>query len=117
MLGARRPFPATSGPHYGTETLVESPLPTMVNVPAEATGVYAYEPQPVGEALVEPDWRGIIAPRRDAMTRTPEVEQVLRIVRQVVRKRFPTDKEWVLIASPLLDAIVAAVDAAGPAEP
>ena len=50
------------------------------------------------------------------MDRTPEVEQVLRIVRQVVAQHFRGD-DWILRGAPLVEAIVAAVDEAGPAEP
>ena len=53
---------------------------------------------------------------RDAMERTPEVEQVLHIVRQVVAQHF-RDHDWIFLGAPLVDAIVAAVDEAGPAEP
>ncbi len=50
------------------------------------------------------------------MERTPEVEQVLRIVRQVVAQHF-RDHDWIFRGAPLVEAIVAAVDLAGPAEP
>jgi hypothetical protein len=50
------------------------------------------------------------------MERTPEVEQVLRIVRQVVAQHF-RDDDWIFLGSPLVEAVVAAVDEAGPAEP
>ncbi|HZP39233.1 MAG TPA: hypothetical protein VFE48_22315 [Methylomirabilota bacterium] len=50
------------------------------------------------------------------MERTPEVEQVLRIVRQVVAQHFRGPDEWIFRGAPLVDAIVAAVDEAGPAE-
>jgi len=50
------------------------------------------------------------------MERTPEVEQVLRIVRQEVARHF-RDHDWIFHGAPLVEAIVAAVDQAGPAEP
>jgi len=47
------------------------------------------------------------------MQRTPEVQQVVDIVRQVVRQHFGGDK-WVPVGDPLMKAIEAAVDKAQP---
>ena len=47
------------------------------------------------------------------MTRTPEVEQVLQIVRQVVGQTFRGD-DWIFKGAPLMQAIDAAVDQAEP---
>ncbi len=59
----------------------------------------------------------MVAQEGPAMERTPEVEQVLGIVRQVVAQHFRGPDEWIFRGAPLVDAIVAAVDEAGPAEP
>ncbi len=49
------------------------------------------------------------------MERTPEVEQVLRIVREVVGQRFRGDS-WIFHGAPLMQAIEAAVAQAKPGE-
>jgi len=41
------------------------------------------------------------------MKRTPEVEQVLRVVRRVISRRFANDR-WVLVGDPLMQEIDAA---------
>ncbi len=43
------------------------------------------------------------------MERTPEVEHVLRIVREVVGQRFRGDS-WIFHGAPLMQAIEAAVE-------